>query len=128
MVIRALRVSLFCFFLTAFSLSQEAPPVAPLPYDPLELATGPTVVPDTPQKRAVVLDLLEHARQNSAMHTPGTAPFSLKVSFNSVGKGFTQLGLRRIGGNVAQWPDMAMVGTAGGLFAAKDFLSGRRLR
>jgi len=58
-----------------------------LPFDPLELATGPTVVPDTPQKRAVVLDLLERARQNSAMHTPGTAAFSLKVSFNSVGKG-----------------------------------------
>jgi hypothetical protein len=87
MFVRALRVSFFCFFLTAFSLSQEAPPVAPLPFDPLELATGPTVVPDTPQKRAVVLDLLERARQNSAMHTPGTAPFSLKVSFNSVGKG-----------------------------------------
>jgi hypothetical protein len=60
MFIRALRVLLFCFFLTAFSISQEASPVAPLPYDPLGLATGPTVVPDTRQKRTVVLDLLEH--------------------------------------------------------------------
>jgi len=50
------------------------------------LATGPTVVPDTPTKREVLLNLLERARQNSAMHAPGMAPFNLKVSFNSTGK------------------------------------------
>ena len=86
MFLRALRVPLFLLFATALSFSQETPQVAPLPYDPLELATGPTVVPNTPEQRAVVLSLLERARQNSAMHAPGMAPFDIKVSFNAVGK------------------------------------------
>lgn len=81
----ALRILLSLTLLTGFSFSQTAPTVAPLPYDPLELGTGPTLVPDTAEKRALILNLLERARQNSAMHTPGTAPFDLKVSFNSVG-------------------------------------------
>jgi hypothetical protein len=82
---RALRVALFTLLFVAPTFSQAAPKVAPLPNDPLELATGPTVVPDTPEKRAVLLNLLERARQNSAMHTPGMAPFTLKASFNSTG-------------------------------------------
>jgi len=86
MYLRALRIACVLLMFSQVSFSQAPLPVAPLPYDPLELATGPTVVPDTPEKRATVLDLLERARQNSAMHTPGTAPFNLKVSFNSVGK------------------------------------------
>lgn len=86
MSIRALRIAVFLLSSAVSSLSQTIPTMAPLPYDPLELATGPTVVPDTPEKRATVLDLLERARQNSGMHSPGTAPFSLKASFNSVGK------------------------------------------
>ncbi len=85
MCIRPLRRALFILLFVAAAFSQSAPKVAPLPYDPLELATGPTVVPDTPEKRAVLLNLLERARQNSAMHTPGMAPFTLKVSFNSTG-------------------------------------------
>jgi hypothetical protein len=92
MLIRALRVASSLLLFSAFSLSQSAPPVAPLPYDPLELATGPTVTPDTPEKRTVLLTLLERARQNSALHAPGTAPFSLKVSFNSVGRGSHEQG------------------------------------
>ena len=87
MCIRALRVALFLsFFLSGVCFSQAALQVAPLPYDPLELATGPTAVPNTPEQRATVLNLLERARQNSAMHAPGMAPFSLKVSFNSMGR------------------------------------------
>lgn len=82
---RAPRVALFILFFVVSTFSQSAPKVAPLPYDPLELATGPIVVPDTPEKRAVLLNLFERARQNSAMHTPGMAPFTLKVSFNSIG-------------------------------------------
>jgi len=85
MLSRALRIAPFLLLLSCFSIAQSAPKVAPLPYDPLELATGPTVVPNTPEQRATILSLLERARQNSAMHTPGTAPFSLKVSFNSAG-------------------------------------------
>jgi len=86
MSIRALRVALCLLLLGGFSFSQAAPQVAPLPYDPLELATGPTAVPSTPEQRATLLNLLERARQNSAMHAPGMAPFSLKVSFNSIGR------------------------------------------
>src|SRR5690348_17920159 len=86
MSIRALRVALCLLLLGGFSFSQAAPQVALLPYDPLELATGPTTVPSTPEQRATLLNLLESARQNSAMHAPGMAPFSLKVSFNSIGR------------------------------------------
>ena len=86
MSIRALRITLFLWVVSAFSPSQDAPKIAPLPYDPLELATGPTVVPSTPEQRANILNLLERARQNSGMHAPGMAPFDIKVSFNSVGK------------------------------------------
>ena len=71
----------FCLTVSA----QNAPKTAPLPYDPLELATGPTLVPDTPEKRDLVLNLLEHARQNNALHAPGMAPFSIRASFNSTG-------------------------------------------
>ncbi|HEY6338252.1 MAG TPA: hypothetical protein VIW68_07140 [Candidatus Sulfotelmatobacter sp.] len=88
MSFRPWRIALFTLLLLSYAHSQAAPQpalkVAPLPYDPLELATGPTVVPDTPEKRALLLNLLERARQNSGMHTPGTAPFTIKVSFNSV--------------------------------------------
>jgi hypothetical protein len=76
---------LFTLLLSAIAFSQDAPKTAPLPYDPLELATGPTAVPDTPEKRELVLNLLEHARQNNGMHTPGSPPFAVKVSFNSTG-------------------------------------------
>jgi Gram-negative bacterial TonB protein C-terminal len=77
--------ALFALLLSCVAFSQDKPKTAPLPYDPLELATGPTAVPDTPQKRELVLHLLEHARQNNGMHAPGTTPFSMKVSFNSTG-------------------------------------------
>jgi TonB-like protein len=104
---RALRILLFLSFVSGFSFSQEALKAAPLPYDPLELATGPTVVPDTPEKRALVLNLLEHARQNSAMHTPGMAPFDVKVSFNSVGDshgtGYGELEETWLNGQTWRW-------------------------
>jgi hypothetical protein len=75
---------LFLIFFSLCAAAEEQPKVAPLPDDPLELATGPTAVPDTPEKRAVLLSLLEQARQNMAMHAPGMAPFTLKASFNSM--------------------------------------------
>jgi len=108
MSIRAPRLVLFILFVAAFSFCQSAPKVAPLPYDPLELATGPTVVPDTPEKRAVLLNLLERARQNSAMHTPGMAPFSIKVSFNSTGgdshsQGYGELEETWLNGQTWRW-------------------------
>ena len=76
---------LFALLLSCSAFSQDKLKIAPLPYDPLELATGPTVVPDTPSKRELVLNLLEHARQNNGMHAPGSPPFAIKVSFKSTG-------------------------------------------
>jgi hypothetical protein len=85
LVLIFIALLLITLLLSCVALSQDKPKTAPLPYDPLELATGPTAVPDTPQKRELVLNLLEHARQNNGMHAPGTTPFSMKVSFNSTG-------------------------------------------
>jgi len=104
----ALRIAFFLLFLSNVSFSQTTPKTAPLPYDPLELATGPTAVPDTPEKRELVLNLLERARQNSAMHTPGTAPFSIKVSFNSAGadshnQGYGELEETWLNGQTWRW-------------------------
>lgn len=59
--------------------------VAPLPGDPLELATGPTAIVDTPQKRLAVTRLLRQARRNIMLHAPDTNPFTLKVTFTSTG-------------------------------------------
>jgi hypothetical protein len=108
MSIRAPRLALFILCFVASTFSQSAPKVAPLPNDPLELATGPTVVPNTPEKRAVLLNLLERARQNSAMHMPGTAPFTIKVSFDSTGgdshsQGYGELEETWLNGQTWRW-------------------------
>jgi hypothetical protein len=108
MSIRALRFALFLLLVSGFCFSQDVPQVAPLPYDPLELATGPTVVPDTPEKRVAILSLLERARQNSALHAPGMAPFSIKVSFNSIGRdshnqGYGELEETWLNGQTWRW-------------------------
>ena len=105
---RTLHVALFLLILSSFSFSQTTPKTAPLPYDPLELATGPTMVPDTPEQRTLLLNLLERARQNSAMHTPGTAPFKIKVSFNSTGgdshsQGYGELEETWLNGQTWRW-------------------------
>src|SRR5579863_967099 len=60
--------------------------LAPVPSDPLELATGPVQIADTADKRAAILTLLERARQNDNLHAPAGAPFDLKVSFVSSGQ------------------------------------------
>lgn len=83
---RPLRVCAAVLLLSSLVLAQSRPPIAPLPSDPLELATGPTKVLDSPQLRALVLGLLEQARQNNGMHTPGGAAFDIKLSFNSLGQ------------------------------------------
>jgi hypothetical protein len=68
------------------ALAQSAQRMAPLPGDPLEMATGTTMVIDTPQKRLPILKLLQRARQNSALHMPDGAPYTLRASFNSSGQ------------------------------------------
>ena len=71
--------------LNAGFVTAQTKQVAPVPGDPLELATGPTTIADTPEKRSAILNLLERARQNNNLHVSGMKPFDLKASFNSDG-------------------------------------------
>jgi Gram-negative bacterial TonB protein C-terminal len=108
MSIRALSLTSLLLILGGLCFSQEVSKIAPLPSDPLELATGPTLVPETPAKRVALLDLLERARQNSAMHAPGMAPFNIKVSFNSIGRdarntGYGELEETWLNGQTWRW-------------------------
>ncbi|HKN85121.1 MAG TPA: hypothetical protein VJW17_16870, partial [Pyrinomonadaceae bacterium] len=72
-------------FVVGFVNAQTVKQVAPIPGDPLELATGPATIADTPEKRSAILNLLERARQNNNLHINGMKPFYLKASFNSGG-------------------------------------------
>jgi hypothetical protein len=80
--------SLLLIVLSSYSVfAQTSKPVAPLPSDPLELATGPTIVVDTAERRALVLGLLEQARQHaSELYAAGAPPVALKVSFTASGQ------------------------------------------
>ncbi len=82
--------SLVVFLLFVVSLpafAQTAAAVAPLPADPLELATGDTLKVANPENRALVLNLLERARQNgSELYAAGGPAFHLKVSFTASGQ------------------------------------------
>jgi len=73
----------FLLLVAACSLAGQ---VAPVPSDPLELATGPVQIADTAEARASILALLERARQNNHLHAPAGAPFDLKVSFTASGQ------------------------------------------
>lgn len=71
--------------LAATGICQKRSEVAPVPSDAFELVTGATRVPDTPQERARALDLVERARQNSDLSTPGGPAYTLKVNFTASG-------------------------------------------
>lgn len=81
---------MFIFLLAAVSVcgfAQAAPSTAPLPADPFELATGATLKVANPENRALLLNLLERARQNgSELYAAGGPAFHLKVSFTSSGQ------------------------------------------
>jgi len=85
---RPLLAFLPLVFLCMAAFSQTARPVvASLPSDPLELATGSTMLLNTPENRTTVLGLLERARQSvSELYAPGGPAFSLKVSFTASGQ------------------------------------------
>jgi len=82
--------SLLVFLLVVLSspdFAQIAPSIAPLPADPLELATSATLKVANPENRALVLSLLERARQNgSELYAAGGPAFHLKLSFTSSGQ------------------------------------------
>ncbi|MGC2694405.1 MAG: hypothetical protein WA738_01295 [Candidatus Angelobacter sp.] len=85
LAIRRLQLLLLAVVLTTAGFCQNPPEVAPVPSDPLELVTGATQVPGTPQERADVLALLERARQNSDLHAAGSRPFTMRVNFSASG-------------------------------------------
>ena len=76
----------FLLALNRPAVTQTAPSSA-LPSDPLELATGATLKVANPENRALVLNLLERARQNgSELYAAGGPAFHLKLSFTSSGQ------------------------------------------
>ncbi|MBV8070461.1 MAG: hypothetical protein JO270_11185 [Acidobacteriaceae bacterium] len=78
-------VLLGLFLLIGLMTRRASAQTSTVPYDTLELATGPVDVADTPEKRTAALALLEQARQSLSLHMPGGPPFDLKVSFSSSG-------------------------------------------
>ncbi len=80
--------SLLVFLLVVLSLSafaQSRPAVGAA--DSLELATGDTLKVANPENRALILNLLERARQNgSELYAAGAPAFHLKLSFTSNGQ------------------------------------------
>jgi hypothetical protein len=85
LVIRRLQFLIIAIIFTAAVFCQNTPQLAPVPSDSLELVTGATRVPGTPQERARALDLVERARQNSDLSTPGGPAYTLKVNFTASG-------------------------------------------
>jgi hypothetical protein len=78
-------VVLLLVVLSSTAFAQTAS--AALPADPLELATGDTLKVANPENRALVLSLLERARQNgSELYAAGGPAFHLKLSFTSSGQ------------------------------------------
>ncbi len=82
---RLVPLLLFSAICSVELFAQSVRPTAPIPNDPLELATGPVDLADTPAKRTAGLALLEQARQNFNLRAPGSAPYDIKVSFNAIG-------------------------------------------
>ncbi|HEX3748121.1 MAG TPA: hypothetical protein VHW09_29530 [Bryobacteraceae bacterium] len=70
------------------AFGQMAPRVAPVPPDPLELATGPVELANTPESRDAALQLLARARQQFALRSTSQA-FDLKASFHVNSQGQT---------------------------------------
>jgi hypothetical protein len=70
--------SIACLPLTAFA--QSTPTMAPVPHDPLELATSQTQTANAPASREAALQLLARARSSFALRSTRQA-WDLKVSF-----------------------------------------------
>ncbi len=71
------------------SLGQNAPAIAPVPGDPLELVTGPVQVAATPASREAALELLARARKLYALRSAGQG-YDLKVTFTATSGGQTE--------------------------------------
>ena len=85
--LRRLFFLLLLLALPSSSLAQSSASASALPAESLELATGATLKVANPENRALVLNLLERARQNgSELYAAGGPPFHLKVSFTASGQ------------------------------------------
>jgi hypothetical protein len=82
---RALGLIVCGVLLSCYVLAQTPQKLPPVPADPLELANGPVTIPSTADERAAAIALLERARQNFTLRSPGSAPYDLKVSFLASG-------------------------------------------
>jgi hypothetical protein len=56
--------------------------IAPVPPNPLELVTGETQVPASPEQRAAIVSLLDRTVENHNLHLRGGPPFTLNLSLN----------------------------------------------
>jgi hypothetical protein len=74
--------------LASTAFGQNAPRTAPVPRDPLELATGQIQTPGTPATREATLQLLARARNNLALRSGGQG-YDLKVNFTVDSQGQT---------------------------------------
>lgn len=87
--IRLAALFLAALLLPLASLAQATVETAPVPNDPLELATGEIQVVGTPEGRAPILNLLNHARDNYLLKAAGLG-YDIKVSFTAKSGGVTQ--------------------------------------
>src|SRR5271154_4021513 len=57
--------------------------IAPVPPDPLELVSGPTQVPATPEQRGALVALMNRAAGHYSLHARGTPAHVLQISFTA---------------------------------------------
>ena len=89
MVLTATRCLLVAGALSGWMCAQNASRVAPVPQDPLELASGAIQTADSPASRAPALDLLSRAREHFALRSTRQG-YDLKVRFNVNSGGVTE--------------------------------------
>ncbi len=82
---RCCAISAFGILFIASLSGQTSQKLPPVPADPLELATAPVQIPADADQRAAAIGLLERARQNFTLRSPGSAPYHLRVSFMASG-------------------------------------------
>lgn len=75
--------------LSLATFGKDAPKIAPIPADSLEMVTGPIEVADTPASRGAVLELLARARDSYALRSAGYG-YDLKVTFTVDSGGQTE--------------------------------------
>jgi hypothetical protein len=80
------------WMLTAFAVAgfgKNAPKIAPVPGDPLEMVTAEVQVASAPSSRAAALELLARARSAYALRSSGES-YDLKVTFTVNSGGQTE--------------------------------------